>query len=116
MSIFLNIHENIPNPKLTEPGIKYFLGHSLKQCHIVRERFYNQMYNMLMLFTFCLLLAGFLVYKYKGKLSEKQKKEKDIQKQKYILTKIQQVEKQKQQYRQEIITDLPHWNNNYVGI
>jgi hypothetical protein len=28
-------------PALTEPGVKYFLHQTLKQCHAVRDNFHN---------------------------------------------------------------------------
>ena len=39
-------------PKLTEPGIKYFLNQSLKQCHKVRIAHYNNLFNFGLLIVF----------------------------------------------------------------
>ena len=30
-----------PKPVLTEPGVKYFLSQTLKQCHIAKDNFHN---------------------------------------------------------------------------
>ena len=30
-----------PKPSLTEPGVTYFLSQTLKQCHIIKNNFYN---------------------------------------------------------------------------
>ena len=35
-----------PKPSLTEPGVKYFLNQTLKQCHIVRDNFHNMIFNI----------------------------------------------------------------------
>jgi len=56
-------------PSLVEPGVKYFLHQSLKQCHIVREKFENTIFNIGLLFGFLLILGLILIYKYKGKLT-----------------------------------------------
>ena len=41
-------------PILTEPGTKYFLSQTLKQCHIIRNKFHNVIFNV-GLFVFFLL-------------------------------------------------------------
>jgi hypothetical protein len=35
-----------PKPILIEPGVKYFLHQTLKQCHNVREKFHNTIFNI----------------------------------------------------------------------
>ena len=44
-------------PILTEPGTKYFLSQTLKQCHIIRNKFHNVVFNV-GLFVFFFLSAG----------------------------------------------------------
>ena len=56
-------------PSLVEPGVKYFLHQSLKQAHIVREKFENTIFNIGLFFGFLLILGLILLYKYKGKLT-----------------------------------------------
>jgi len=100
-------------PHLTEPGVTYFLHQTLKQCHIVREKFHNLIFNVGMFIAFLLVLGLILLYKYKGKLSpielEKNKKEK----QQYILSKIQKFQQAKRIAHQELITGLPKWESEY---
>jgi hypothetical protein len=31
--------DDLAKPSLTEPGVKYFLHQTLKQCHIARDKF-----------------------------------------------------------------------------
>jgi len=38
--------EDFSKPTLTEPGVKFFLHQTLKQCHIVKDRFYNSVFNI----------------------------------------------------------------------
>ena len=33
-------------PALTEPGVKYLLHQTLKQCHAVRDNFHNAVFNI----------------------------------------------------------------------
>ena len=58
-----------PKPTLTEPGVKYFLNQTLKQCHIVRDNFHNMVFNIGLFIGFLIILGLILLYKYKGRLS-----------------------------------------------
>jgi hypothetical protein len=40
----MNLSNSASKPILVEPGVKYFLGETLKQCHKFKEQ-YNQYYN-----------------------------------------------------------------------
>ena len=51
-------------PVLTEPGVKYFLNQSLKQCHIIRDNFHNMIFNIGLFIAFLLILGLILMYKF----------------------------------------------------
>ena len=102
-----------PKPTLTEPGVKYFLHQSLKQCHIVRDNFYNMVFNVGLLIGFLLILGLILLYKYKGKLTPAEIAIKNKEKQQYILSKIKIFQQNKRIAQQELITGLPAWDNEY---
>jgi len=108
-------NENWPSPKptLTEPGVKYFLNHALKQSHIIRENFHNTIFNIGMFIFFLLILGGILIYKYKGKLTPVEIMKKNKEKHQYILEKIKNFQIAKQRAHQELITGLPQWENEY---
>ena len=55
---------NASNPILTEPGVKYFLNETLKQCHKKRTVINNYYFNLSMLFIFSVTLSILLIYKY----------------------------------------------------
>ena len=38
----------IPNPSLVEPGMKYFIDKTLKNCHKVRFEYSNFIHNLLL--------------------------------------------------------------------
>ena len=100
-------------PMLTEPGVKYFLNETLKQCHKYKENFNNMVFNISLLIGFFIILGILLLYKYKGKLTPEEIKEKEMEKKKYILLKIRNYQDAKLRAQQELITGLPHWDNEY---
>lgn len=102
-----------PKPALTEPGVKYFLHNTLKQCHIIRDNFHNMVFNIGLLIGFLLILGLILFYKYKGKLNPVEIERKNKEKQQYILSKIQKFQLAKRTAQQELITGLPAWESEY---
>jgi hypothetical protein len=100
-------------PALTEPGVKYFLHQTLKQCHAVRDNFHNTVFNIGLLIAFLLILGLVLLYKYKGKLTPAEIQKKNKEKQEYILSKVQKFQQAKRIAHQEIITGLPEWESEY---
>jgi hypothetical protein len=98
-------------PMLTEPGIKYFLSQTLKQCHKFKTTQMNNIYNLGLFFIFIFICASILFLKYKGKPTEEEKQIKEQQKKTYILSKIQNFKESKLRAQQSLITGLPHWDN-----
>ena len=91
------------------------LNQALKQSHIIREKFHNTIFNIGMLLLFLIILGGILVYKYKGKLTPVEIAQKNKEKQQYILEKIKTFQIAKRRAHQELITGLPHWENEYLS-
>ena len=108
----MNFEEPV-TPLLTEPGVKYFLNQALKQSHIIKENFHNMIFNIGMLIFFLLILGAILVYKYKGRLTPVEIEIKNKEKRQYILDRIKNFQIAKQKAQQELITGLPHWENEY---
>jgi hypothetical protein len=109
----MNTFINDSKPMLTEPGVKYFLNESLKQCHHFKEKHNNTILNICLLIGFFILLGIFLLYKFKGKLTATEIEEKELEKKKYILSKIRNYQDAKVRAQQELITGLPHWENEF---
>lgn len=99
-------------PILVEPGVKYFIGGTLQQCRIIKDKYYNTIFNIGLFATFFLILGVILFIKYKGKLTPYEKEIKTRKEQEYILSKLKRMESIKKQERQELITNLPNWSNN----
>jgi ABC-type bacteriocin/lantibiotic exporter with double-glycine peptidase domain len=100
-------------PILIEPGVRSFLCETLKQCHKFKEEYYNTLFNIGMFIAFLVILAILLVYKYKGKLTEEEKYQKDLEKQEYVMEKIKNYKLNKLKAHQQLITGLPQWENEY---
>jgi hypothetical protein len=95
------------SPKLIEPGVKYFLSSTLKECRKFKDYYSTILFNVSMIGLFILVIGGFLMYKYKGKLTPAEVAIKNRKKQEYIFTKLQQMAYIRK--NQNDITDLPQW-------
>jgi hypothetical protein len=102
--------ENIPS--LIEPGTKSFLNHTLRQCHIIKSKYYIELFNLGIFLIFFVVVSAVLFYKYKGRLTPVEKEQKNREKQQYILSKIKSVQEAKLRSQQELITGLPNWDND----
>jgi len=109
----MSFYEEHAKPRLTEPGVKYFLNETLKQCRVFKNSYNNLLFNISLGFAFLLVLGIILFFKYKGKPTPSEKEFKNRQKQQYILSKIQNFQEAKQRAHQELITGLPHWETEY---
>lgn len=102
------MNDNV-RPRLVEPGMKYYINETLKQCHSKREFFNNIIFNISLLVVFLLLLSGILFYKYRGKLTPVEKYMKNKNQYQYILSQIKKVNIAHKNANQELITGLPLW-------
>ena len=96
-------------PLLVEPGIKYFLHESLKKCSEYKDKYKNYIYNVGIFVIFVIIVAAILIYKYKGKLTDKEISQKEQEKKMYILSKIKNYQDAKRTAQQQLITSLPQW-------
>jgi hypothetical protein len=107
------IMNNSSVASLIEPGMKYFMGSTLRECRLFKYTRYNVIFNTVLTLLFCLIIGGFLVYCYKGKLTPAEIELKNRKKQEYIISKLQQLAlyKKKQSQSHSLITDLPSWDD-----
>ena len=100
------------NPKLIEPGVKYFIGGTLKECKKFKNKYYNNIFNIVTLIIITILIIVFFIYRYKGKPSKQELEEKNIKKKEYIISKLHQLTSYKKKLTEKtnMITDLPMWN------
>ena len=98
-------------PYLTEPGVRYFINETLKQCHITKDRYYNIAFNVLAFLLFIITFGFVLNYKYKGATDYYEKQRKEAEKKKYILGQIQKMQRMEKNNSMDLITNLPIWEN-----
>lgn len=98
--------------KLVEPGVKYFISCSLKQCREIKDKYINIFFNIGMFVLFILIISSILIYKYKGKMTPIEIEITNRKKQEYIVSKLQQIAHIKKQTSERLITDLPNWTDH----
>ena len=108
--------EDCSKPLLIEPGVKYFLNETLKQCNEFKNKYNNILFNISLFIFFILILGIILLYKYKGKLTPMEKEKLNRDKQQYILEKIKKFQEAKKQASQDLITGLPYWESDFDTI
>ncbi len=113
IKVFIMDFNEFEKPRLTEPGIKYFLNETLKQCHIYKINYNNLLINIGLFIGFLLILGAILFYKYKGRLTQVEKDRKNREKQEYILSKVKSFQEAKRTAHQELISGLPGWDSEY---
>ena len=113
IKVFIMDFNEFEKPRLTEPGIKYFLNETLKQCHIYKINYNNLLINIGLFIGFLLILGAILFYKYKGRLTHEEKERKTNETQQYILSKVKSFQEAKRTAHQELISGLPGWDSEY---
>ena len=103
------MNDDFIRPKLTEIGIKSFLNITLKKCNEYRLKYMNMVYNIVFFVIFVTILSTILVIKYRGKPTEEEKEQKEIEKKHYILSKIKNYKQDKLKQQQMLISGLPHF-------
>ena len=99
----------VARPRLIEPGVKYFLNGTLKECRRFKDKHATILFNIIMVFVLIVVVGGFLMYKYKGKLTPTEVYIKNRKKKEYIISKLQQLAYLRKTQSQSIITNLPEW-------
>lgn len=110
---YMNFDTEFTKPILIEPGVRYFLNETLKQCHKFKEKYNNMLFNILLCIGFFIILGMILFIKYKGKPTQEEKEQKETEKKQYILSKIRNYQDAKIRSQQELITGLPHWETEF---
>lgn len=98
---------NASNPILTEPGVKYFLNETLKQCHKKRTVINNYYFNLSLLFIFSVTLSILLIYKYNTRPTEQERTKLKNLKKHYFVNKVRKLQAKKAKLYEQQITNLP---------
>lgn len=111
----MNLNET-STPTLVEPGVKYFIRETLKKCHGYKETYKNQMFNVGLFVSMVVIVGIVLAYRYKGKPSPEEEAQKDREKKQYIISKIRNYQDDRKRAQQELITGLPHWDDEFEAV
>lgn len=98
---------------LIEPGVKYFLKETLKNCNKKRVIYNNNLFNLWLFLGFLIILGIFLYYKFKTKPTKQDLEKREKLKETYILNKVKSLNEKAARERQELITNLPKFESDY---
>ena len=104
---------DISKPTLTEPGVKYFLKETLKNCRIKKDTELNQLMNLALLTSFVVISSVLLYYKYKTRPTEDDRKKIKQLKRDYFVNKVRQLEAKKAKQLDRQITNLPQFESPF---
>jgi len=101
----------LSSPKLIEPGVRYFLSGTLKECRKFKDNNATIFFNIYMACLLVVIFGGFLYYRYKGKLTPAEIEIKNTKKKEYIISKLHQMAylRKTQGNANGMITSLPQW-------
>jgi hypothetical protein len=95
------------DPALIEPGARYFFQETLKHCRSTKTARSSIVFNVMAFAGLCALIALFLCYKKRSKLTFEEVQEKELRKQIYLAEKLKMVEVAER--RDDMITNLPKY-------
>jgi hypothetical protein len=107
---------SITMPTLTEPGTKYFLRETLKQCHDKRATYYNIIWNCGFFLLLLILIGVILSYGKRNKLTPEEKKEKQEKDHAHVMVKIKALRDERMKTSNEIITNLPKFESGFEAM
>ncbi len=101
----------LSSPRLIEPGVRYFLSGTLKECRKFKDNNASIFFNVYMTCVLVIVFGGFLLYRYKGKLTPAELEIKQRKKKEYIISKLNQMAylRKTQGNANGMITALPQW-------
>ena len=97
-------------PKLTEPGINYYLKETLKECKKVKKKINARYVNICAFIIFVLVLTSILMYRYKGRISKEEQENNSRKKKEYIIQKLQRYAAIRND--NNMITNLPTFDSH----
>ena len=90
-------------PQLVETNIKNIIHHNLNNCHKLKLKYHNFIFNSLCFIGFGLVIGGTLYYKYKGNTKEEMK-QRENKKRDYVLYNLRKFQNIKNSH----ITNIPY--------
>jgi len=103
----------IIKPKLVESGTKLFLNNVLKNCNQFRTKYINLIFNTFLFLGFVFVVFIILYFKYRGKITDEEKREREEKQKYYILSKIKNYQVNKLKQQNNLISNLPYFDDLY---
>ena len=106
---------SILKPQLTESNVKYFINSTLSNCHDFKEKYFNNIFNITLFIGLILFIFIVLSLNYKGNKDTKQIELEKARDKQYIiqrLLKLKQENIDDRRMRNNLITNLPIYNQN----
>ena len=107
----MNYQQN--SPLLIEPGVKYFLGETLKKCNYKKKEQNTYIINIGFFILFIIILSSYLLYKYKTKPTKQDKEKLEKLKKNYFIDKVKQMQSEKAKLTNQQITNLPKFESPF---
>ena len=104
---------DIRKPILTEPGVKYFLKETLKNCKIKKDNDFNYLMNLALLISFFAVSGGLLYYKYRTRPTDEDRNKTKQLKRDYFVNRVRQLEAKKAKQLSKQITNLPKFESPF---
>ena len=100
-------------PSLTEPGVKYFVGETLKGCSKHKFEYNNTLLNTMLFILFCLILGVVIYFSYRKKQDETDKEIENEKRQHYVLNMVKSYNDRQLKKHGDQITDLPKFESEF---
>jgi len=100
-------------PRLTEPGVKYFLGETLKHCQKKKFEYNSHFINVALVVIFVTLLGSVLIMSHRDKKTPDDIARENEEKQHYILGLARTMNERRVKETGTKITDLPEFESEF---
>ena len=94
-------------PRLVDAKVKGFIGGALKYSHSIKEKYINMAYNIVLFIILIVVGGGFLIYKFRGKLTPIEQSIKKRKEYEHVLVQLKKLQTEKLNANQSLITQLP---------
>jgi len=100
-------------PSLTEPGVRYFIGETLKNCSKHKFEYNNTLLNTGLFILFFSILGIVVYFSYKNKQEDTDKELENEKKQQYVLNMVKHMNDKQLRKHGDKITDLPEFESEF---
>ena len=104
---------NYNRPILTEPGVRYFLKETLKNCKIRKNIELNNLINLGLFLIFVIITSSLLYYKFKTRPTDEDREKIKRLKRDYFINRVRKLQTEKAKQLEQSITNLPKFESPF---